>query len=165
MFGMAFYYLKNADEAQDVTQEIFIHIYKGLGKFRGGVNEFQAWMLSIARNCCLDRIRRIKRRGLLQDEIELHALPHAEQSGGPEVELHNEQTRQLLFRALDQFSDQNREIIILKDIQGLKLEDIAKLLAQPLGTVKSRVSRARVELARIISKLDPDYAQTSERSG
>ena len=65
--------------------------------------------------------------------------------------------QQLVHRALDKMSEHNREMILLKDIQGLNLAEIAEMLGIPLGTVKSRSSRARIELARRVVELDPSY--------
>ncbi len=166
IYGMAFYYLKNSHEAQDVTQDIFIRIYKGLKGFRGGSDELVPWMLSVARNCCIDRIRRLKthkKYHSAQSDTDTEAA--AVNSDNPEEEIHAQQRKQLLYEALDQFNEQNREIILLKEIQGLKITDVAQILSLPIGTIKTRLMRARIELAKIISKLDPGYGERSGSSG
>lgn len=164
-YGMAIYYLRNPDEAQDVSQEIFIRVFRGLQTFQGGSPEFSVWMLSIARNCCIDRIRRLQTRSRHTDELVHAAEESPEVAASPEAQLGAQQRKRLVYTALDEFNEQNREIILLKEIQGLKIKDIAQILSLPISTIKSRAKRARVQLAKIISKLDPDYGDGSERSG
>ena len=154
VYSVAVHYMRDREEARDVAQDIFIRIYQRLDSFRGD-EKFVPWMLSLARNCCIDRLRRLKVRTppssvSLDEGVEVAAPgPTAEDS------THADDRQRLLYRALHRLSDKNREMILLKDIQGLKLEEIAALLLLPLGTVKSRSSRARIELAKSLRVLDP----------
>lgn len=156
ILGLARHYMRDPEEARDVAQEIFIRIYERLGSFQGG-EKFVPWMLSLARNCCIDRLRRLKVRTPdhavpVEDEPQIAAdLPT------PEQDAQSGERHELLYTALDKMSETNREIILLKEIQGLKIEEISTLLAVPVGTVKSRSNRARSELARRIRILDPSY--------
>jgi RNA polymerase sigma-70 factor (ECF subfamily) len=156
IFGLARHYMHDAEEARDVAQEIFIKIYQRLDTFQGEAR-FVPWLLSLARNCCIDRLRRNKVR------TPDHAVPLEDEpriaAGGPTVEdrVAAGEAHTLLHAALENMSDTNREIILLKEIQGLKIEEIATMLAVPVGTVKSRSNRARSELARRIRILDPSY--------
>lgn len=150
--SIAYGYLGDRDEALDLAQEIFVRVYRRLDSCRDA-ERFSSWLVSIARNACLDHLRRRKARPPQRD------IPAEEMSGlrasGPTPEdawLRTSRQR-LVHRALQGLSDINREIILLKDIQGLPLEEIAGMLELPLGTIKSRSSRARVELARAIVDL------------
>ena len=156
ILGLARHYMRDPEEARDVAQEILIRVYERLDSFQGG-EKFVPWMLSLARNCCIDRLRRIKVRTPerpvpVEDDPQIPAdIPTAEQ------EVQRGERHSLLYAALDKMSATNREIILLKEIQGLKIEEISTMLAVPVGTVKSRSNRARNELARRIRILDPSY--------
>ena len=151
--SIAFGYVGDQDEALDLAQEIFVRVWNRLGQM-AEAERFPAWLTSIARNACLDHLRRRKARPPRQD------IPAAEMTdlvaGGPDPEQAWLATsrQQLVHRAMQHLSEINREIIVLKDIQGLPLEEIAGMLDLPLGTIKSRSSRARVELARAIVDLE-----------
>ncbi|NIM02365.1 MAG: sigma-70 family RNA polymerase sigma factor [Acidobacteria bacterium] len=156
VLGLARHYMRDPEEARDVAQDIFIRVYERLDSFQGG-ERFVPWMLSLARNCCIDRLRRIKVR------TPERAVPVEEDpqipAEGPSVEQQaaTGERAEMLYAALDEMSETNREMILLKEIQGLKLEEIATMLSVPVGTVKSRSNRARSELARRIRILDPSY--------
>jgi RNA polymerase sigma-70 factor (ECF subfamily) len=154
VYGMVLHYVRNSEEARDVAQEVFVRIYGKLSTFRGH-ETFVSWMLRLARNLCIDHLRRVKSRPPvndvpIDDGPELHdAAP------SPHQELERDSRKRLVHEALGRLSDPYREIILLKDIQGLKLEEIASMLGVPLGTVKSRSNRARIELARAVLELQP----------
>lgn len=155
VFGLARFYLRDREDARDVAQEAFIRIYRNLDSFEGGSN-FTAWALRITRNCAIDRLRRIEARPPtteLPDDDSLAAMPGTASAFDDPVG----ENRQLLDRAMKLLSAAHREMILLKDIQGLEQHEIAEMLSLPLGTVKVRASRARVELARRILELDPSY--------
>jgi RNA polymerase sigma-70 factor (ECF subfamily) len=156
VFALAYHYLRNREEAQDVAQETFIRIYRSLEGFDDH-EKFLPWLVRIARNCSIDRIRRLKVRPPLGgDELDEQTVgPHP--GTGPETIAMAGERSQLVYQALDQMTEINREMILLKEIQGLKQREIADLLDIPLGTVKARSNRARVELARRIVELDPSY--------
>ncbi|MDH3629278.1 MAG: sigma-70 family RNA polymerase sigma factor [Acidobacteriota bacterium] len=155
IYSLALHYLRDPDEARDLAQEVFIQVYRKLDAFRG--DEFTPWLMRVGRNQCIDRLRRIKARPPardveLDDGIDLPSDamdPHADAQAGEE--------RQLIHRAMGRLSDAYREMILLKEIQGLPLQEIAKMLDLPIGTVKSRSARARVELAKSVVKIDPGY--------
>ena len=147
VYGLAVHYLGDAEEARDVAQEIFVRIYRKLDDCTDDAR-FVPWMLRIARNACIDHIRRRKARPPGRDlrAEDLHDL--ASSLPGPADELYDNARKELVHQGIQALGELNREIIVLKDIHGLSLEEIAKMLEVPLGTVKSRCNRARVELAR-----------------
>ena len=148
-----------------MTQEAFVRVYRQLDAFEGG--HFMAWLLRITRNLCIDQLRRRKARppteDLRADEHE-RAMP-PDTAPDPEQAWLTDGRKRTVHAALARLSGANREMILLKEIQGLRLDEIASLLGLPLGTVKSRSSRARVELARQVVAVDPSYADASRPRG
>lgn len=148
--AIAYGYVGDQDEAMDLAQEIFVRIYRRLETCTDA-GKFPAWLASIARNACLDHLRRRKARPPRQDIPAEEMTGLASAAPDPHEQWLLSSRQKLIHRALQDLSEINREIIILKDIQGLPLEEIATMLDLPLGTVKSRSSRARVELAQAIT--------------
>ncbi len=161
IYGLALFYLGNAEEARDCAQEVFVRIYRRLDSCTND-ETFVPWMIQIARNAAIDRLRRMRVRPS-------HHAVSIEDAGdlvstepGPDEDLHRERRRNLVHAALEKLSRINREIVILKEIQGLSLERIAVILDLPLGTVKSRSHRARIELAREVIALAPEEGSGPE---
>ncbi len=151
--SIAFGYVGDQDEALDLAQEIFVRVWDRLATM-AEPERFAGWITSIARNACLDHLRRRKARPPQQDIPAEEMTALAADVPDPEQAWLATSRQRLVHRAMGGLSEINREIIVLKDIQGLPLEQIATMLDLPLGTVKSRSSRARVELARAIVELD-----------
>jgi RNA polymerase sigma-70 factor (ECF subfamily) len=155
VYGIARYYLSDREEARDVAQEAFVRIYSKLERFDSGSN-FTAWILRITRNCAIDRLRQMRARPQIdasQGDEYIAGVP-APRFG---LDTAAGEQHQLVYRALELMSAANREMILLKEIHGLKQHEIAEILSLPLGTVKARTNRARHELARRILELDPTY--------
>lgn len=156
IFALCYHYLRDREEAREVAQETFIRIYRGLPQFEAS-GSFVAWSARIARNGCLDHLRKLGRaptRGAEPVEDPDRGIEPVE----PRESVADVQARHdLLRKALDGMTGISREMILLKDIQGLSQQEIADLLAIPLGTVKARSSRARRELASRVLELDPSY--------
>jgi RNA polymerase sigma-70 factor, ECF subfamily len=148
--AIAYGYLGDQDEAFDLAQEIFVRVYERLDTCEDP-EKFQSWLTRIARNACIDHLRRQKARPPRQDipADEMYNLKG--NTADPELDWVRNSRKKLVYRALQELSEINREIILLKDIQELPLDEIASMLELPVGTVKSRSSRARIELARVIS--------------
>ena len=158
VYGLAWHYLGNAEDARDAAQEAFVRVYRQLGSFDG--DGFQAWLLRITRNLCLDQLRRRKTRPPLEElraAEEGDAAP-TDAAPSPEQAWLSGARRRVVHEALRRLNGPNREVILLKDIQGLKLGEVASMLGLPIGTVKSRAHRARLELARQVIAIDPSYA-------
>lgn len=152
VYGIALTYVHDPDDARDLAQDVFVRLYRNLDGCREA-ERFLPWLIRIARNAAVDHLRRRKARPPARDipADEAWDLAHP----GPSPEDHSEEIsrRRLVAAALQRLSLINREIILLKDMQGLPLEEIAGMLDLPLGTVKSRSSRARVELAQAVRDL------------
>ncbi len=162
VFGLAVHYLGNREDARDLAQEVFLRIYNRLESCTGA-DLFIPWMIRITRNACIDRIRRAQARPVAAPlPLEDYALPSGDP--GPEELRRASSRNELLHSALGRLGPANREMILLKEIEGLTFEEIASLLEIPVGTVKSRSSRARVELARVLTGRRP-AAVSAEGAG
>jgi len=136
-----------------VAQEVFVRVWKRLDRCPDPAL-FQPWLIRVARNACVDHLRRRKARPPAQD-IPADELRHLASAAPNPAEVYDaESRRRLVYRALQALSEINREMILLKDVQGLALEEIASMLDVPLGTVKSRTNRARIELARAVMAIE-----------
>jgi RNA polymerase sigma-70 factor (ECF subfamily) len=164
VYALAYHYLGGVEQARDLTQEVFVRIYQQLGTYEG--NGFMAWLLHITRNLCIDQIRRRKARPPAEDllaEDNEWAMPDT--APDPEQSWLRDGRKRLVYEALRHLNGPSREMILLKDIQGLQLKEIATMLGLPIGTVKSRSNRARVELARQVIAIDPSYAGQTGSQG
>jgi RNA polymerase sigma-70 factor, ECF subfamily len=156
VYSVAIHYMRNAEDARDAAQEIFVRIYERLDAFHGD-QAFLPWMLRLSRNVCIDALRRRKSRPQAADIAPEETERLVSEGPTPRDDSEARSTRDLLYRAMDRMSDSDREILMLKEIQGLKVEEIASLLKIPIGTVKSRCNRARIDLATRVRRLDPSY--------
>jgi RNA polymerase sigma-70 factor (ECF subfamily) len=153
IYGITFHYTGNREDAGDLAQEVFVRIYRNL-RFCTDAQGFLPWIIRIARNACIDHLRKKKTRPVSS------AVPADEMTGlraqglDPEEQWTANARRRLVYRALRELTLLNREIILLKEILGLSLEEIASLLQVPVGTVKSRSNRARIELAQKVLDLE-----------
>ena len=156
VYAVACSYMRNAEEARDVAQDIFVRVYERLGSFHGD-QAFLPWLLRLSRNVCIDALRRRKSRPRATDDLGDASVQIASEAPTPEETAVGDSEGDLLYRAMDRMSDSDREILMLREIQGLKVEEIATLLNVPVGTVKSRCNRARLDLAVRVRRLDPSY--------
>ena len=154
VYAISLHYLRDREEARDTAQDIFVRLYEKLHTVRDD-KPFLAWMMRMARNCCIDRLRRLNVRTPAHSVgLEDVAEPTIASPTPEEACLDGDRERRL-YRALGSISESEREMILLKDIQEMKLVDIAEMMSAPLGTIKSRWFRARVELAKAIRRLEP----------
>jgi RNA polymerase sigma-70 factor (ECF subfamily) len=153
VYSIALHYMGNAEEARDLAQEIFLRLYRRLDACTND-ETFVPWMIRLARNVCIDHLRRARVRPRAAPlPVEEH-FDLASPEPGPAEQWRLAKRRGLLQRALQRLTPINRDMIVLKEIQGMSLEEIASLLRIPTGTVKSRSNRARLELAREVLALD-----------
>lgn len=148
VYGLCFHYLGNREEARDTAQEVFVRVYRHLDDVRDA-ERFLPWLIRIARNAALDRRRRLGARPKADVSIEgLHDL--AADAPPPDAEWESERRRALVHRALAAMSEKGRDVIVLREIEGLSEAETARVLEVPVGTVKSRMTRARIELAKCV---------------
>ncbi|MCZ6649238.1 MAG: sigma-70 family RNA polymerase sigma factor [Acidobacteria bacterium] len=160
VYATALQYVRDTDEALDLAQDIFVRVYKRLETFQGH-ETFLPWLMRLARNAAIDHLRRRKARPPRRDVQVEDNPPLPDTSPLPDANWESKGRRQLVHNAMGQLTSTNREMILLKEIQGLNLKEIAELLGIPVGTVKSRSNRARLELARVILALDPSAGMST----
>lgn len=164
ILNLGYQFMGNREEARDLAQEIFVRLYEKIDQYTPG-RPFRTWFNSLARNLCVDRYRQRKRdRLVIQKPVEeLGYLP----SGGEKTDrrLERRERREFILQALGTLGEINREAIVLKDLQEHSLEEISEMLRLPMGTVKSRIHRARIELGRAILKLQGAGMQAEESNG
>ena len=122
VYGVSFYYLRNTADAQEATQDAFIKVFNSLQSFAGKADAFLPWLLAIARNCCLDRLRSAKARSHYEAEYRTEQVFDDIEAVSPEMLAAQEQRKRRMYQVLQEFSETNRDILLLKDIQGLQLE-------------------------------------------
>ena len=156
VFNVAYKFVGKHDQAEDLTQDIFLKIFKSLDTFDRRAN-FQTWLISISRNLCIDHYRSVrKERETIDREIDANELTPASHDPGPVAALEQQDRISLLRQALSALPDTLRTAVLMRDIQELSYQEIADRLRLPEGTVKSRINRGRTELARQIRKLRGD---------
>lgn len=145
LYNLAYQFAGSAEEAEDLTQEIFLRLYQNLRQYRGDV-PLAGWALRLSRNLCIDHyrhFRRERRSTAVSDEV----LQHMAASDDPQAEAETREQLQAVYGALEELSEDLAEVVMLRDLQGWTLEETAAYLDVPVGTVKSRLHRARLDLA------------------
>ena len=155
VFNLCYRFTGNSTEAEDLSQEVFLRIYRTLPSYRSAYGAFPTWLTSVTRNLLVDHYRRT-RRDRLTDSIE-DAMPVLEEkhsaARAPDKLAQAAELSVQLQQALGKLSPELREAVILRDLQGLEYNEIQAVLEVPEGTVKSRINRGRIELARILESM------------
>ena len=148
VFSIAYRFSGRVDEAEDLTQEVFVKVYQSLARYEPAAGTFATWLGTVARNHAIDhyRRRREERSKVTEDTDALPALP--DKTEALDTALAREERARLVRRAVRALPAPLREAVVLCDLQGMSYEEIAEALSLPLGTVKSRINRGRIELAR-----------------
>lgn len=154
VYNLALRMTGNAQDAEDMAQEAFLKAYNSLDSFRGE-SKFSVWLYRIVSNLCLDFLRRQKRRpasslSVEDDEGEETQLDIPDVSQSPEELLERRLTREAVRQGLAQLPAEQRQILLLREIQGLSYEEIGQALSLEPGTVKSRIFRARKRLCAFL---------------
>ena len=154
VYNLALRMTGNPEDAADMSQEAFIKAYSSLALFRGD-SKFSVWLYRIVSNVCLDHLRRQSRRQTLSlsvedDEGDEAQIDIPDLSQSPEELLERQLTREAVRRGLDSLPPAQRQILLLREIQGLSYEEISAALNIDEGTVKSRIFRARKKLCAFL---------------
>ena len=153
VFNIAYKFVGRHDQAEDLTQDVFLKLYKSLDTFDRRAN-FQTWLVSVSRNLCIDHYRSVrKEREVVNRDVDPADLTPASPDRGAQAELEQRDRVRLLREALDQLAPTLRTAVMMRDIQEMSYHDIADRLSLPEGTVKSRINRGRSELARQYHRL------------
>jgi len=155
VYNTAHRILGDQGAAEDATQTAFVRAYKSLALFRGGA-AFSTWLYRIVSNVCLDMLRSRKDDTVSleitrEDENDTEQRPLPDDTAEPSARIEREERQQIVHRAIAELSDDHRIVLVLCDIMGLSYEEIAEILDTPIGTVKSRLNRARLALKDILA--------------
>ena len=153
VFNVAYTFVGRHDEAEDLTQDIFLKVFKSLKTFDRRAN-FQTWLISVSRNLCIDHYRSVrKERQTIDRDVDASELSPASTDPGPVAALEQQDRVALLRQALAALPETLRAAVLMRDIQERSYQEIADALTLPEGTVKSRINRGRAELARQVRHL------------
>ena len=155
VYSLCYRFTNSDSEAQDLTQEVFLRVFRTLRTFRSAEGSFGTWLARVTRNLLIDHYRRSKQERVT-DSIE-DQLPMLEESGAartmrPDQAIAGREASEILQATLQKLSPDLREAVILRDLQEMEYREIAGVLQIPEGTVKSRINRGRAELARLLRK-------------
>jgi len=153
VFNLAYKFVGRHDEAEDLAQDVFLKIFKALHTFDRRAN-FQTWLISISRNLCIDHYRSVrKERETMARDVDASMLTPPSRDRSPLGELEQVDLRRRIKEALAELPPTLREAVVLRDLQEFSYQEIATQLRLPEGTVKSRINRGRLELARQLRRL------------
>lgn len=164
VFNIAYKFVARFDEAEDLTQEIFVKLFRALPTYDRRAS-FETWLTRVSRNLCIDHYRRRRREEeRFTVEIDPDAIELEELVSGPDATLEQREEVAIVRRALAKLPPTYREAVALRDIHELSYEQIAERLQLAEGTVKSRINRGRKELARHLRMLQ-EHATESAING
>jgi RNA polymerase sigma-70 factor (ECF subfamily) len=153
VFNVAYKFVGRHDQAEDLTQEIFLKLFKSLSTFDRRAN-FQTWLISVSRNLCIDHYRSVrKERETIDHHVDANELSPISHEPSPMTGLEHRDRVSLLRQALAELPHTLRTAVLMRDIQEMSYQEIADALHLPEGTVKSRINRGRTELARQVKHL------------
>jgi RNA polymerase sigma-70 factor, ECF subfamily len=147
IYNLCFYILKNKDDALDAAQEVSIKIFKSIAKFKGD-SKFSTWVYRVTYNTCMDNVKKRK------DDVPYDDFINSEHSIENKMDgaIERRELKQEIKNCIMKLSEDFRSIVILRDIDGMSYQEIAKILNIEVGTVKSRLSRARETLKKELIK-------------
>jgi len=155
VYAVCYRFTGNDSESQELTQEVFVRVFRTLKTFRAGEGSFGVWLTRLTRNLLIDHYRRT-RIDRVTDSIE-DQLPMLEEktalSARTDGMLAGREASEMLQAALQKLSPDLREAVILRDLEEMEYREIAHVLRVPEGTVKSRLNRGRAELARVLRRM------------
>jgi RNA polymerase sigma-70 factor (ECF subfamily) len=161
IYNICYRFAGSPDDAQDLTQEVFIKMYRTLNSYDLGRGAFMTWVTTVTRNLLVDHFRKSK-QDRMTDSLDTvtseheDVMPLSEQipdkAAPPDRGVQSREMREAVHRALQKLSPELREAVILRDLQDMDYREIAGVLRVPEGTVKSRINRGRAELARLLQR-------------
>jgi RNA polymerase sigma-70 factor (ECF subfamily) len=155
-FGLAVRMLGDREEAMDALQDSCVKAWRAIGEQRGSA--FRSWMNSIVARTCIDRIRARRPQAPLEDE-EGRVIPLHDPRPGPETTALSRERTRAIERGLNRLSAEHRAVVLMRDLSGMSYEEIATCLEVPVGTVRSRLARARGNLQVELLRLDPNILE------
>ncbi len=154
VYALCYRFTNRDNQAQDLTQEVFLRVFKSLGSFRAGEGSFTVWLTRLTRNLLVDHYRRTKAERVTDAIEDKLAVLEGKTGADSRTEglLAGREAGELLQAALQKLSPELREAVILRDLQEMEYRQIARVLNVPEGTVKSRLNRGRAELSRVLRR-------------
>jgi RNA polymerase sigma-70 factor (ECF subfamily) len=155
LYNLAYRFTGRFEESEDLAQEIFLKVFRNLNTYKPESGLLITWMVRVGRNHLIDQYRKFKTERTLTDSLEAEYEKAAENPTrypSPAENLEQQELSERIHRALLRIPEDLREAVILRDLEEFTYEEIADILKVPLGTVKSRINRGRVELARLLKK-------------
>ncbi len=161
IYNICYRFAGTGDDAQDLTQEVFIKMYRTLNSYDVDRGAFMTWVTTMTRNLLVDHFRKTK-QDRVTDSLDGVPSEHEDtmplsdriqdKSAPPDARVQSRETSETVHRALEKLSPELREAVILRDLQDMDYREIATVLKVPEGTVKSRINRGRAELARLLQR-------------
>lgn len=161
VYNLCYRFTNSGEDAQDLTQDVFIRVYRTLAGYDVSKGAFTTWLTTLTRNLLVDHFRRSKQDRVTdsidagwRDQEDSPSIGDRLESPGPtpDERLAGKEAQKLVQQALARISPELREAVILRDLQDFDYKEIAQILRVPEGTVKSRINRGRMELARLLSR-------------
>src|SRR4051812_32837868 len=162
IYNICYRFTNSPDDAEDLTQEVFIKIYRSLSGYDLERGAFTTWITTMTRNLLVDHFRKSRQdrqtdsldaaSAGAEDDSPALSEQIKDQKPSPDAQLETKDTQRMVQKALEKLSPDLREAVILRDLQDMDYKDIAAVLNVPEGTVKSRINRGRTELARLLSR-------------
>jgi RNA polymerase sigma-70 factor, ECF subfamily len=151
IFAVALRMLGNAAEAEEIAQEVFLRVHRSIAEFRGEAR-LSTWLYGIASRLCLNRLASGDRR-LRRDDVD--ALDRAPAGGDAAAQMERSEMESALREAIAGLPEERRIVVVLRDLEGLSYEEISRALGLELGTVRSRLHRARLDLKAKLERFLP----------
>ena len=166
IYNLCYRFTGRPSESEDLTQEVFVKVFQTLKSFDSAQGSFPTWLNRVARNHLVDHYRRTKRdrmtSSIEDDEGGVELRSHT--TDGPVAHVEARERKELLQAGLQKLSPDLREAVVLRDLQDLDYSDIGQVLGVPVGTVKSRINRGRLELARVLKRIEQVKANPQSKA-
>lgn len=162
LLNMGYQYLGSYAVAEELTQDIFLKVYQNLGSFHPETGSLKSWIMRVGRNLIIDYYRAHKREKNVagSEELEVLDLKSDSKNETPFENLYLAEKAEFLYSLLEKISPELREAVILRDIEGLAYQEISDRVGIPVGTVKSRINRGRLELSRKMKESRSDLVKS-----
>jgi RNA polymerase sigma-70 factor (ECF subfamily) len=154
IYSLCFRFTGRPHDAEDLTQEVFIKVFRTLKRYDPGQAKFSTWVNRIARNHLVDHYRRTKGDRVTSTLDEQIPIADDSTTGDPASHVESRERKERLQEGLSKLSPDLREAVILRDLQDFDYAEVAQIMGVPEGTVKSRINRGRLELARTLKRMD-----------
>ena len=155
IFNLAYRFTSSIEAAEDLTQEVFVRVYKSLDQYDAKQGDLTNWLMRLSRNLIIDDYRHRQRnpQNSQADDVEDHTFHLRAVGNTAQKEMERRELRAQVQEAIDKLPEDLRTCVVLRDIEELTYQEIVDVLKIPEGTVKSRINRGRIELAKILRRM------------